>query len=168
MRFKDRTARRSALVRIVLVCGFLGALALSASTSATAAGTSTINTSVVTKVPNFEFNAYFGEGRAQISCELDVHLTSAGSKPINEAYCMSYTAKLVHNVRLAPSGIVKICVGASCGSNAGDGTPDFSPGTRVRSGPFTCVVEARAVRCVVASGRGFVIDTASITKVDRP
>lgn len=115
----------------------------------------TINTTVTTTVPTFEFNAFFGPPSTVISCELDHNVKSPGSKPFSEAYCMSYTKKLTHHVTLSTSGVVKKCVGVQCESNPGLGTPDLSPGTMVKSGPFTCVIAKSAVACTIASGKGF-------------
>jgi len=143
----------------------LGAIVSSPATNASATSSGpkmAITTHVTTVLQNFEFNAYFGPAIAQISCELDHNFGNPQSKPLTDAYCMSYTKRLVHNVRLSPSGKVVTCVGSQCGSNPGLGTPDFSPGTRVRSGPFTCTITTGTVKCTVASGKGFSISQSAI------
>jgi hypothetical protein len=122
----------------------------------------TIDTTVVTTVANFEFNAYFGPSLAPISCELLHKLKESATKRFTQAYCMSATTKLVHHATLSASGVVKRCVGVNCGSNPGLGTPDFNPGTMVRSGPFTCVISTSAVTCTVADGKGFVFTLGAI------
>src|ERR1035437_4608028 len=71
----------------------------------------TIDTTVVTTVANFEFNAYFGPSLAPISCELLHNLKESASKRFTQAYCMSATTKLVHHATLSASGVVKRCVG---------------------------------------------------------
>lgn len=150
--------------------GIFALVAIVGSPATTASATSSrprmaITTHVTTTLQNFEFNAFFGPGVAQISCELDHNFGDPQSKPITDAYCMSYTKKLVHNVRLSPSGKVVTCVGPQCGSNPGLGTPDFSSGTQVRSGPFTCVITTGAVNCTVASGQGFSISQSTIKRL---
>ena len=122
----------------------------------------TIDTTVVTTVANFEFNAYFGPSLAPISCELLHNLKESATKRFTQAYCMSATTKLVHHATLSASGVVKRCVGVQCGSNPGMGTPDLNPGTLVRSGPFTCVIATSAVTCTVADGKGFVFTLGAI------
>jgi len=124
-----------------------------------------INTTVVTTLANFEFNAYFGPPSPSISCELLHRLRESATMRATQAYCMSATAKLVHHATLSASGVVRRCVGVNCGSNAGLGTPDFSPGTMVRSGPFTCVISAAAVTCTVASKKGFVFTLGAIKAI---
>lgn len=163
-RARRRSSCRGALAGMVGIFAVM-AIVGSQATPASAASSRTklaITTNVTTTLHNFEFNAFFGPGVAQISCELDHNLGDPGSKPFTDAYCMSYTTKLVHNVRLSPSGKAVTCVGAQCGSNPGLGTPDFSPGTRVRSGPFTCVITTGSVNCTVASGKGFSISQSAI------
>ena len=125
----------------------------------------TINTTVVTTVANFEFNAYFGPSMAPISCELLHNLKESGTKRFTQAYCMSATTKLVHHATLSASGVVKRCVGVNCGSNPGLGTPDLNPGTMVRSGPFTCVISKSGVTCTVADGKGFVFTLGAIRAI---
>ena len=122
----------------------------------------TIDTTVVTTVANFEFNAYFGPSLAPISCELLHNLKESATKRFTQAYCMSATTKLVHHATLSASGVVKRCIGVQCGSNPGMGTPDLNPGTLVRSGPFTCVIATSAVTCTVADGKGFVFTLGAI------
>ena len=124
-----------------------------------------IDTTVTTSLPNFEFNAFFGPPFPVISCELDHNFKSPGAKPFSQAYCMSSTPKFTHHVVMMTSGALKKCVGATCGSNPGLGTPDFAPGTMVKSGPFTCAVLKKAVKCTVASGHGFALTLSTITKI---
>ena len=150
--------------------GIFALVAIVGSPATTASATSSgskmaITTNVTTTLQNFEFNAYFGPAVAQISCELDHNFGNPQSKPFTDAYCMSYRNKLVHNVRLSASGKVVTCVGPQCGSNPGLGTPDFSPGTRVRSGPFTCTITTGTVNCTVASGKGFSISQSAIKRL---
>lgn len=125
----------------------------------------TIDTTVVTTVANFEFNAYFGPSMAPISCELLHNLKESGTKRFTQAYCMSATTKLVHHATLSASGVVKRCVGVNCGSNPGLGTPDLNPGTMVRSGPFTCVISKSAVTCTVDDAKGFVFTLGAIRAI---
>ena len=125
----------------------------------------TIDTTVVTTVANFEFNAYFGPSLAPISCELLHNLKESATKRFTQAYCMSATTKLVHHATLSASGVVKRCVGVQCGSSPGMGTPDLNPGTLVRSGPFTCVIATWAVTCTVADGKGFVFTLGAIRAI---
>jgi hypothetical protein len=125
----------------------------------------TINTTVVTTVANFEFNAYFGPSMAPISCELLDNLKESGTKRFTQAYCMSATTKLVHHATLSASGVLKRCVGVQCGSNPGLGAPDLNPGTMVRSGPFTCVIAKSGVTCTVADGKGFVFTLGAIRAI---
>jgi hypothetical protein len=147
----------AALCATALVCA-----AATTAYAASSSSTKPITPSVTTTLAVFEFNAFFGPPFTQIDCELDHNLRSPGAKPLTEAYCMSITTSLVHNVRLSPAGLVKTCVGSQCGSNPGLGTPDLAPGTRVRSGPFTCVVATGNVSRTVANGRGFSISLTTI------
>jgi hypothetical protein len=103
---------------------------------------------------------------SHISCELDNNFASGSGPRLTEAYCMSTTADLTHNVRLSTKGILKECIGPACGSNAGIGTPTYLRGTTVTSGPFRCVIGSKDVECTVASGNGFDMNTTTITRVD--
>jgi hypothetical protein len=146
----------------LLVAGSLGWSALGVASGATKSKVA-INTTVVTTLSNFEFNAYFGPPKSDISCEILHRFPMSGSRHVSWAYCMSATTTLVHHVTLSSSGVVTRCVGVRCGSNAGLGTPDLAPGTKVESGPFACVVTANAVTCKVATGRGFRITVNAIS-----
>ena len=152
---------RLAPIAALLIAGLLGGGVPVAASGAVRASV-VIETTVTTRVPNFEFNAYFAETQPTISCELDNHLKGSGATSLTVAYCMSSTARLVHHVTLSSSGVVKTCVGTRCGSNPGLGTPNLAPGTKVRSGLFTCVISKKAVTCTVAGGRGFSITLSTI------
>jgi hypothetical protein len=122
-----------------------------------------INTVVMTTLPVFEFNTFFSPAAVVISCEIDHNFRSPGAPTINQAYCMSTTAKYTHHATLSANGVVKRCVGAQCGSNPGLGTPSLSPGTEVVSGPFTCVISANTVTCTLKSAKGFVFSARAIS-----
>lgn len=76
--------------------------------------------------------------------------------------------------RLHPDGRVVSCSQPlSAGDNrcnagnAGDHTPTYAPGKRVKIGPFACEVLDAGVECtVVASGKGFLITPSEIAPVD--
>ena len=124
-----------------------------------------ITTVVTTTVPIYEFTTWFGVSAIEISCEIDHHGSSSATPVANEAYCMSASSRLTHHVTVSATGVVKTCRGAACGSNAGLGTPSFFPGTEVRSGPFACVVSAKAVTCRAHGLHGFIITASSITRL---
>jgi hypothetical protein len=122
-----------------------------------------VPTTVTTTLHSFEFNAYFGPPFATIDCELDNGLPNNGAA-LTEAYCMSSTPRLTHHVTLPKSGRVSVCRGVSCGSNPGLGTPTLSPGTRIISRNFTCVIQWQKVTCTRHDGHGFVMTLTGVTK----
>ena len=128
------------------------------------AGATTISTTVKTSLPVFEFNGYFGPAKPTIDCEIDHHFSLGSGRFLSSAYCMTSTSSRTQNVRLSPSGRIRICTGVACGSNPGLGTPTFAPGTKVVSGPFTCVIGNSSVTCRNHKGRGFVITPSRITR----
>ncbi len=157
----------SSHVRFVVAFLVVGSVVARVPSTAYGAGRSrvVINTTVVTTLPNFEFNAYFGPPTPSISCELVHRVKESATMQSTQAYCMSATTELVHHATLSASGVVKRCVGVQCGSNPGLGTPDLNPGTMVRSGPFTCVISKSGVTCTVADGKGFVFTLGAIRAI---
>lgn len=101
---------------------------------------------------------------SQISCELDNAAGRGAGPALTEAYCTSTTVHRTQNVRLSAHGTVTTCVGPTCGSNAGLGTPTLARGTVVTSGPFRCEVAANSVSCKITTGQGFSITSATIIK----
>ena len=158
------TSKRSRHHLAVFALG-LGVVALFATTipAGAAAPTVAIDTVVTTTLHVFEFTTYFNPPAVDISCEIDHSFAPGGATVLNEVYCMSASTKLTHHVTLSSTGVVRRCVGQMCGSNPGLGTPSFSSGTEVRSGPFVCVISSRAVTCRVHGTRGFVITASAIS-----
>ena len=124
-----------------------------------------IDTVVTTTLPVFEFTTYFDPPRVNISCEIDHDVKRAGAPSMNEAYCTSTSARLTHHATVSATGLIRTCVGPTCGSNAGLGTPSFAPYTLVRSGPFSCYILPGHVRCQEHAARGFDISATMITPI---
>lgn len=142
----------------ILIAPLLSMLLLSSGLATTSAGaaTSSVVTTVTTTAPIFEFYGFFGPSQTALSCQLTYN---------QNAYCESYTPSLTHNATVTSKGVVTTCVGASCGSNAGIGTPDLGPRTLVRAGNVSCLIGQLKVTCTNTSGKGFVFTAKTITKL---
>jgi len=96
---------------------------------------------------------------AKVSCEFD----RSGSSPAgHEIYCEFASFTFASHVTMNADGVIHVCHGANCGSNAGLNTPTFLAPTRVVSDPIACTVLRVGVTCQLPSGVGFTMTPTSI------
>jgi hypothetical protein len=111
--------------------------------------------------PPARTTASFYSPSRNLGCEMDDGRTGVPS----QVYCQSL--KKPHSVTLRLDGRLRICRnGVRCLGNAGEHTPILHYGRQVTVGRFRCFSLQAGVKCIVtASGRGFLINAAGVTKI---
>jgi hypothetical protein len=100
--------------------------------------------------------AWFLTPSGNLGCEV-------ADRDVRGSYVFCQSNRRPQTVRMAPNARLSICRGQRCLGDPPENTPTLGYGRRVRVGRFRCTSAASGVRCVVvSSGRGFVIDRASI------
>lgn len=121
-------------------------------------GPSTTGRSAPTQVASEEFRS----PSANIECELD----GPGFANGPQAFCQTVTPS--QSVTMSPNGTYRTCTGVSCLGNAGTQETVLAYGSRTALGAFECTSDTSGVTCTsVSTGKGFHIDRAGITAVNR-
>jgi hypothetical protein len=115
-----------------------------------------------TKTAKANTASFYSPSR-NLSCEID-----DGYASLVHAYCQSLNPP--HSVHMGLDGRLAICSGTSastrCIGNPGEHTPILGYGKQVTVGRFRCRSEHAGVTCtVIQSGKGFLINSAWITRV---
>jgi len=101
---------------------------------------------------------WFHSPSRNIECEVAWH-DSRGTY----AYCQ--TDAPPRSVTLHANGTLKTCTGGRCIGNGPEGAFTLAYGTSTSVGEFRCTSLRAGMRCVVPSGRGFLLARAGITRL---
>ncbi|CAB4859644.1 MAG: hypothetical protein F2903_06230 [Actinobacteria bacterium] len=96
-------------------------------------------------------NEYFNSPSKNIGCQIRSQAV----------YCQSINQP--NSVTLAADGTVKPCSGQNCLGNGPTGVQILAYGSSVTNFGFTCKSATTGVTCTVASGKGFMINDATVT-----
>jgi hypothetical protein len=111
-----------------------------------------------TLVPQTASGTEFYSPSKNISCEIDDNF---GPSSLTQTLCL--TLSPAKSVVLKTDGSLTECSGQQCLSNAGENTPTLPYGNSITLGPFTCQSSSAGIKCLLASGAGFLISSSGIT-----
>ena len=118
---------------------------------ATAAGAATAGTHRFFELP----------GANPPECELAAHVKGLGTF----VYCLVGPAHAT-SVTMGPTGLLTICRGVKCMSNAPENARRLAYGKSIHADPFTCTAERTGIRCVVTRlGHGFLLSRTSLKRI---
>lgn len=94
-------------------------------------------------------------------CELASSVPGLGTF----VYCV-VGPKHALSVEMRGDGVLHVCHGTRCLSDAPENVRILGYGTSIRVGPFRCAATRRGMRCtVIRLGHGFVLDRTGLTRI---